>query len=71
MVILVPGFSLVLLPFAVIEHIRLAGVSGHVIMDSIGGREPTFILSGFTKAGDLTHYLKAEMYRDSEVKANL
>lgn len=60
-----------LLPFAVIGYICLAGISGHVIMDNIGGREPTFMLSGFTKTGDLTRYLKAEMYRDSEVKANL
>lgn len=57
--------------FITIRHVCPAGVSGHVVMDNIGGREPTFVLSGFTKSGNLTRYLKAEMYRNSEVKVNL
>lgn len=44
-----------------------AGVSGYVVMDNIGGREPTFVLSGFSKSGNLTRFLKVEMYHDLQV----
>lgn len=40
-------------------------MSGHVIIDDVAGREPTFVLKGFTKSGNLTEMLKAEMYKKS------
>lgn len=36
-----------------------------MIIDDVAGREPTFVLKGFTKSGNLTEMLKAEMYKKS------
>ncbi len=40
------------------------GISGHVVMDELPGREPSFVLKGFTNDGKLTEFLLAEMYKD-------
>ena len=41
----------------------MVGVSGHVVLDDVAGREPTFVMKGFTADGKLTEMLKAEMYK--------
>ena len=42
-------------------------MSGHVIIDDVAGREPTFVMKGFTKSGNLTELLKAEMYKKTDI----
>lgn len=38
-------------------------MSGHVILDDLSGREPSFVLKGFTANGKLTTFLVAEMFK--------
>lgn len=46
-----------------------SGMSGHVVIDSTMGREPSFALKVFDRHGKLTTVLQAEMYKqDGEVE---
>ncbi len=41
----------------------ISGVSGNVVMDGLPGREPTFVVKGFTSDGRLNAFLMAEIYK--------
>uniref|UniRef100_A0A915L6W3 Receptor ligand binding region domain-containing protein n=1 Tax=Romanomermis culicivorax TaxID=13658 RepID=A0A915L6W3_ROMCU len=45
------------------RNVRFHGMSGHVVIDNVAGREPSFVLKGFGKDGKLTSFLVADMYK--------